>query len=131
MTQWSEAESGVTVEATQAGQDGGQSDASSGSAPCRRCVTPKVELPALNRSDQRVPVYWDQIVPVWQSSETCRRKPAPSGSDCRSNPGTSELVHGSGSSRRTSCSGNNANKVSFDDIMSMYQSSKPSTAAMV
>lgn len=128
---WSESESGVTVEIGQARveEDAGWS------AP-GRCVIPKVHPPALNRSDQQVPVYWDQTVPVWSSADldSCKRKPAlnnssSSGSSygdcCRTvyrrssprNPAGDEKVHNG------SRTGGNATKVSFDDIMSMYQSS--------
>ena len=147
---WSEAESGATMEVglapvgEGAAPNGWHDDAFT--AP-RRYVLPKVQ-PALNKSDQQVPVYWDQTVPVLPScnhpeAASSKRKLAhtssgighcerrfsaylrrSSGNDA-SSEGTENDYNGGYGSRRNFADANEISnsEVSFDDIMSMYESS--------
>lgn len=144
---WSESESGVTMEiglalgGEDAAADCGHSDASR--LP-ERCVIPKVQ-PALNRSDQRVPVYRDQTVPEWPSCKQAalakfKGKSAHTSSgvsygECyhtvyhRSSPRILassrgyEEEHNGDYGRWSDNATRISSEVSFEDIMSMYQSS--------
>jgi hypothetical protein len=144
---WSEAESGVTMEVgVGEGATCDSRHADTFASP-QRCVLPKVQ-PAFNRSDQQVPVYRDQTVPVWLS---CNQPEAASSklklthkssgighgefspsTYLRSSPGDdassegTETDYNDGYGRRrnfAAASQVSNSEVSFDDIMSMYQSS--------
>ncbi|KAG0564722.1 hypothetical protein M758_8G129400 [Ceratodon purpureus] len=120
-------------------------------APQQRCVVPKAQPSQLNRSDQRVPVYWDQTVPVWEdgrpsSSATKRKASASHGRELQGRCAR-QLEGGGASSSDTMsvensgencwcCSrgdystrrgddgaSTNSPEVSFDAILSMYESS--------
>nr|PNR30455.1 hypothetical protein PHYPA_026771 [Physcomitrium patens] len=136
---WSESESGVTMEiglassgafarpaAARLGTDfGGHSDSQE-----RRYVIPRVQL-EFNRSDQLVPVYWDQTVPVWSSNEartSSKRKPSQASRSTANRPTSTAHVK---RSPEIAASGEGfelgavraSSNVSFDAIMSIYQSS--------
>lgn len=141
LSSWSEAESGVTMEIGDGGAGDGGEVYAFGSP--RRCVLPKVEV-EFNRSDQQVPVYQDQKVPVWPScvqpgGVSLKRKVAhgssgighgerfPSvylrcapGSDASRGGGEKDCNGGRGNSLAVDEVSNS--EVSFDDITSMYQS---------
>lgn len=142
---WSEAESGLTMEVGFVPfGDGGRGG---GFTSPRRCVLPKVQ-PVVNRSDQQVPVYRDQTVPEWRSCNqpegaSSKRKLAHGssgighGDRCpsrylRASPGDDASIEGTekdcnggyGGERNSEGATEISNpQVSFDDIMSMYQSS--------
>lgn len=92
---WSEPQSGVTEELglAMSPDDGGAAltlnplrfchhFASGDATPRQRCVMPKAQPSSHNQSDQRVPVYWDQTVPVWEggggAASATKRKAAAS-----------------------------------------------------
>jgi hypothetical protein len=72
-SEWSDPQSGLTEElglapASAVAPNPSSLDCAAFDAPQRfRCVVPRVQPSQRNRSDQRVPVYWDQIVPVWRA----------------------------------------------------------------
>ncbi|KAG0600340.1 hypothetical protein M758_11G025700 [Ceratodon purpureus] len=136
---WSEAESGVAMgEGFVPFGDGGRGDG------FRRCEVPEVE-PVVCRFDQQVPVYRDQTVPEWHrpAGASSKRKMEHGSSGIghgdlrrsryvRASRGDDAVVEGTekdcyGSYGRETNSGGATEsfhpQVSFDDIMSMYQSS--------
>lgn len=134
----SSSESGVTVEMGMAslGEDGarGWGHSEVWSSP-GRCAIREVQS-AVRKSDQQVPVYWDQTVPVWPSCKRadlapCRRKPAHTSSGSSYGEGYHTVYHRSSPrnrgneevARRSGSATEIASQVSFDDIMSMYKSS--------
>jgi len=135
---WSDPQSVVTTEL-------GEGDVTD--APRRRCEVPKVGLRQHNGSDQQVPVYWDQTVPVWSSCKEARsrisisKRKRKADSLCRH--GKSSRLFGGGpggaggvtmfvdKTLPGNCcckdgrehSAGAASEVSFDVIMSMYRGS--------
>lgn len=135
---WSDPQSALTMEL-----GFGDVAAYVSDAPRRRCVVPKVRRRQLNGNDQRVPEYWDQTVPVWSCKETrisgsSRRK---ADSVCKHGESSPRFGDGNGvtmflDNKLESCCCEDgrpehsahvdgaaaASEVSFDAILSMYQS---------
>ena len=155
---WSDPQSELTeeLEVAPSKPAGGLNRASLGmdSAPARqRCVVPRVQPSQVNGSDQRVPEYWDQTVPVWHaaSTTTTKRKSSASASTSHrdrfgelgraaarwfegddgaaSDTAASEENSGESNSNGGCSSGRSAggaghySEVSFDAILAMYESS--------